>query len=43
VIRGLSQIEEVVDEAVKVLVGRFAGDYAKANPKDKTFASNAAQ
>ncbi len=40
VIWGVSQIEEGIDQAVKVLVGRFGSDYVKANPKDKTLASS---
>ena len=40
---GLSQIEEGIDEAVEVLVGRFGADYAKANPKEKTPESGPAQ
>ena len=43
VIWGVSQIEEGIDQAVKVLVGRFGNDYAKANPKDKTLASSRTQ
>ena len=39
VIWGVSQIEEGIDQAVKVLVGRFGNDYVKANPRDKTLAS----
>ncbi|MBL7186164.1 MAG: hypothetical protein ISS70_07540 [Phycisphaerae bacterium] len=38
VIWGVSQIEEGIDQAVKVLVGRFGNDYVKANPRDKTLA-----
>jgi len=43
VIWGVSQIEEGIDQAVKVLVGRFGNDYVKANPRDKTLASNRGQ
>ena len=37
---GVSQVEEGIDQAVKVLVARFGNDYAKANPKDKTLVSS---
>jgi hypothetical protein len=36
---GTSQIEEGIEEAVEVLVGRFSKDYLKANPRSRVSAS----
>ena len=40
VIWGVSQVEDGIDQAVKVLVARFGNDYVKANPKGKSLASS---